>query len=176
MTVRLGPKAEWIESALLRYEQPLLRYTSRITGDLESARDVVQDAFLRLCKADRSKVEGHLAAWLYTVCRNRALDIRKKEGRMGQLSDPQMVADTKTGGPQETVARKEVQDLVLQAIESLPEQQLEAFRLKFQEQLTYREISQIMDTSLGTVSNLISSALGTIRDQLRTRVDLGQEI
>lgn len=175
MTVQTRPKAQWIEAALMRYEQPLLRYTTRITGDLESARDVVQDAFLRLCKADRSKVEGHLAAWLYTVCRNRALDIKKKEGRMGQLPDPQMVVDTKAGGPQESAARKEVQDLVLQAIESLPEQQLEAFRLKFQEQLTYREISQVMDKSLGTVSNLISSALGTIRDQLRTRVDLGQE-
>ena len=78
--------ANWIRQALERYEKPLIRYACRITGDLETARDVVQDAFLRLCQADRAKVDGHLAAWLYTVCRNRAYDVRRKEGRMDALT------------------------------------------------------------------------------------------
>ena len=65
---------EWIRGALERYESPLLRYACRLTGNLEQARDVVQDSFVRLCRADRSKVEDHLAAWLFTVCRRRALE------------------------------------------------------------------------------------------------------
>lgn len=169
-------KAEWIVVALERYERPLLRYVCRMTGDVELARDVVQDAFLKLCKADRERVEGRLAAWLYTVCRNRALDVLKKEGRMGRLDDARAVAQPSAErGPGELAALSEVHELIIEALETLSDEQREAFRLKFQDQLTYREISQVLGISLGSVSKLISTALGTIRDRLRTRYDLAQE-
>jgi RNA polymerase sigma-70 factor (ECF subfamily) len=169
-------RTEWITAALERYELPLVRYVCRMTGDVEVARDVVQDAFLRLCKADRERVEGRLAAWLYTVCRNRALDVLKKEGRMGRLTDAQAVADPNTGGgPGEMAARSEMHGMILEALEGLTEEQREAFRLKFQDDLSYREISEVLGISLGSVSKLISTALGTIRDRLRTRYNLAQE-
>ena len=159
-------RAKWIETALKRYEQQLLRYVLRMTGDLESARDVVQDAFLRLCKEDLTKVEDHVAAWLYTVCRNRALDVRKKEGRMGRISDSSAVQDSALG-PGEMVANKQTLGVVLEVIESMSEDHQEAFRLKFQNQLTYREISEVMGKSLGTVSNLISTTLCAVRDRMK---------
>ena len=65
-------KADWIQSALARYQGTLVRYATHITGDLEKARDVVQDTFMRLCKQKPSQIEDHLAQWLFTVCRNRA--------------------------------------------------------------------------------------------------------
>ena len=74
--------AQWIVSALARYEAPLLRYASRLLGDVDRARDVVQDTFLKLCREDPTRLDGHLAQWLFTVCRNRALDIQRKEGRV----------------------------------------------------------------------------------------------
>src|SRR6188474_3184636 len=80
---RLG----WVSAALDRYEGRLLRYAQRITGDEERARDVVQDTFLKLCKEDPSTLNGRLAQWLYTVCRNQALDVRRKESRSTILSD-----------------------------------------------------------------------------------------
>jgi RNA polymerase sigma-70 factor (ECF subfamily) len=169
-------RAKWIEEAVGRYERPLLRCALRLTGDLDMARDVVQDAFLRLCKADRAQVEGHLAAWLYTVCRNRALDVLRKEGRMGRLSDTSKVADTAAdGGPQTDASAREIRELVLRVLGTLPEPQREAFRLKFQDELTYREISQVMGKSLGTVSKLVSSALAAVRDELGTRPEMAQE-
>lgn len=56
----------WIQDVLERWEGPLLRYTRSITGDLEAARDVVQDAFLRLCAQPRERVEARVAEWLFT--------------------------------------------------------------------------------------------------------------
>jgi len=167
----LSTKAEWINAVLERYEQPLLRHAVRIIGDVEMARDVVQDTFLKLCKSDRNSVEDHLAAWLYTVCRNRALDIQKKEGRMGPLSNNQMISDIRKG-PAEIATDNEIHGLVLNALNALSDDQQEAIRLKFQDQLTYREISQIMDKSLGTVSNLITTALSAIRQELRVKIEL----
>ena len=161
-------KAEWVKEALLRYEQPLVRHATRILGDEERARDVVQETFMRLCAARRADVEDRLAAWLYTVCRNRALDVRKKEGRMGSLDQARAEGIANGGAsPRELVARSEAHGLVLRAIHELPVDQREAFRLKFQDHLTYREIGQVMGKSLGTVSTLITAALASVRDQVR---------
>ncbi len=164
-------KAEWVELAMGRYEKPLIRYATGITGNADMALDVVQDTFLKLCSADKAKIDGHLPAWLYTVCRNRAFDVCKKEGRMQPLKEGQ-IESLSNGGPSPAglAERNEAQAIVLTALKKLPENQQEAFRLKFQDQLTYREISQIMGKSLGTVSNLITSALGTVRKQLQTEM------
>ena len=170
-------KADWIRGALERYERPLIRYATGITGNIEQARDVVQDTFLRLCEAEPAKVDGHLAAWLYTVCRNRALDVRRHEGRMDSLQDEQTNSvQSGAAEPSALVARNEAYTLALEALSTLPENQQEAVRLKFQDEMTYREISQVMGISLGTVSRLIAAALVGLRDQLRGTIDLAQEV
>ncbi len=170
-------KTEFVLAALARYERPLIRYAARITGDIELARDVVQDTFLRLCKADRAKVDGHLAAWLYTVCRNRALDVRRKEGRMGSLQEGQAESIQSNAPEPSTVAAvNEEYGLVLEALGALPENQQEAFRLKFQGEMTYREIGEVMGISLGTVSHLVGVALDSLRERLRGKINLAQEV
>jgi RNA polymerase sigma factor (sigma-70 family) len=174
---RRQTKAEWVQAALERYERPLIRYAARIAGNVELARDIVQDTFLRLCEAEQTKVDGHLAAWLYTVCRNRAFDVRKTEGRMDPLQDEQLDS-LRSGGaePGTLAARNQAYALALETLGTLPENQQEAIRLKFQDDMTYREISQVMGVSLGTVSNLIGTALAALRDQLGGKTDLAQEV
>src|SRR4051794_22454592 len=80
----------WVREAVGRFEAPLTLYAARLLGDAESARDVVQETFLRLCAQDRAPIESRLAEWLFTVCRNRALDVLRKERRMTRLSDEQV--------------------------------------------------------------------------------------
>lgn len=63
-------KSAWVQSALERFERPLLQYAMGIVHDLDRARDIVQDTFLRLHKQDQSVIEGYLSQWLFTVCRN----------------------------------------------------------------------------------------------------------
>ncbi|MGH9428620.1 MAG: RNA polymerase sigma factor, partial [Terriglobia bacterium] len=76
-----------LKALLHRMQGRLIRYALQITGDLERARDVVQDTFLQLCSENRASLNGHLEPSLYTVCRNRALDVRRKEGRMNPLTE-----------------------------------------------------------------------------------------
>ena len=80
----------WVREAVERFERPLAIYATRLVGDVETARDVVQDTFMRLCGQDHASVGDHLAEWLFTVCRNRALDVLRKEHRMTRLSDEQV--------------------------------------------------------------------------------------
>jgi RNA polymerase sigma factor (sigma-70 family) len=169
-------QADWVDQALQRYQKPLLRYAYGMTGSVETARDVVQDAFLKLCEADRDKIDDYLRAWLYTVTRNRALNVLKKEARMTPLVEGQAENLPEQGdGPRDHAMASEKHRRIADVLRGLPEQQQEACRLKFQNNLSYREISRIMEVSLGTVSNLIGGAVTSIRQTLETDADFAQE-
>ena len=157
----------WIRTVLDRYEGPLARYAARITGDAEQARDIVQETFLRLCGEDRARVDGHLSEWLYTVCRNRAWDIRRKERRMRPLTAAAMESREDPDGPPPTAAEgRETTSAVLRVLAGLPDSQQEVIRLRFQNGLSYREISSVTELSVSNVGYLIHTAIKTIREKM----------
>jgi RNA polymerase sigma-70 factor (ECF subfamily) len=163
-----GPTSEWIKTAVARYEQPLTLYALRITGDVDLARDAVQETFLRLCSEDRSKVDGHLAEWLFSVCRSRAVDRHRKEKRMAVLAQTPVLASSATeSSPQDVVENRESAALVLKALEALPVNQQEVLRLKFQHDLSYREIARVTQLTVTNVGFLIHTGLKTIRQRLQ---------
>ena len=162
-----GVDATWIRSAVERFEGPLILYATRLLGDAEQARDVVQDTFLTLCGQDRSEIDPRLAEWLFTVCRNRALDVLRKESRMTQLSDDHIrVRASDDPGPSAAIEQRESQAQILGLLESLPHNQREVIRLKFQNGFSYQEIARISGHSVGNVGYLIHVGLKTIRGQL----------
>src|SRR5262245_47375211 len=107
----------WVIGALERYEQPLLRFATSLVGR-EPAADVVQDTFVALCRSNRAEVEGHLAAWLFTVCKNRAFDIRRDRGRLADLAEDEGM-QSPDSGPMIRAARRESVNRVLDALERL---------------------------------------------------------
>ena len=160
-------KPAWIRSALDEYEGPLTGYAARITGDVESAKDVVQEVFLRLCSEDPVRLNSRLAPWLFTVCRNRALDLRRKGGRMQALGD----ADTQTldaveRDPAAIVEGREGAGQVARVVAQLPDNQQEVIRLRFQHSLSYKEIAGVTKLSVSNVGYLIHTALRTIRERM----------
>src|SRR5215510_1855214 len=76
-----------LNALLRRFERPLLQYATRILGDPERARDVVQETFVELERNKRRQTDAAPAKWLFTVCRNRALNICRKEKRMTYLDE-----------------------------------------------------------------------------------------
>ncbi len=166
----LNGDACWIRSALDRHEAPLTRYAQRITGDSERARDVVQETFLRLCREERPKLDGRLVEWLYTVCRNKAVDVRRKESRMTTLADIALDQSADRDPPPAEIAEeRDSSGQVLRLLDGLPERQQEAIRLKFQHSLSYREIGSVMGISASNVGFLIHQGLKTIRQQVNDR-------
>ena len=154
-----SPKSRWIVEALELHESSLIRYARWILSDLESAREVVQETFLRLCKEDPARVEGHLAQWLFTVCRNLAFDARKKEARMTPLGDTEIAVAP-------DLDERCTASQVLQLVDTLPKNQREVLYLKFQCDLSYKEISEITKLSVTNVGLLIHSAVRAIRKQM----------
>ena len=161
-------RAEFITAALKRYETQLVRYAAWILGDIESAREVVQETFLKLCKEQRSRIENHLAQWLFVVCRNLAFDVRKKENRMSPLNDADIKAFTPR--PLAALEQKETMTQVLRIVETLPKNQREVIYLKFQCDLSYKEIGEITRLSVTNVGFLIHSAIKSIRKEMLNEI------
>lgn len=165
-------KSDWLRLAFEQYEAPLLRYAAFLTGNAESARDVVQDTFLRLCAQEPSEVESHLVEWLFTVCRNRTLDVSRKESRLKPLTDLEMDAcASDDASPALATERQDAADQALQLLQALPSNQQEVVRLKFQSGLSYKEISGVTGLSVTNVGFLLHTALKNLRRQLRPEFD-----
>ena len=147
-----------------RFELPLLQYATRIIGDRERARDVVQETFVQLERSQRQQVDNAPAKWLFTVCRNRALNVCRKERRMTFLDDEILESrETADPGPAEQLEQKEAGVFLLRILGTLPPRQQEVLQLKFQNDLSYQEISEITNLSVSNVGVLIHNALKTLR-------------
>jgi len=173
MPARVG--ADWIRDAVAQYERPLVSYAFRMLRDRGRAQDVVQDAFLRLCDqstASRRQIADHLAEWLYTVVRNRAVDVLRKESRMAPLTEAgEKFERSRELRPGEQMELDETQQQVLDAIDALPDNQSECIRLKFQGGLRYKEIARITGLTGSYIGWLIHTGLKTVRKQLAETED-----
>ncbi len=160
-------KERWITSLVKRYERPLCSYAFSLLRDLERARDAVQDTFLRLCGQKPEKLRGREAPWLFRVCRNRSLDILRKEKPVQPMSDPQEATlATQERSPDEEAAQGDLGRLLPRFLIKLPKKQQEVIRLKFQQQLSYREIAHSTQLSESNVGYLLHTGIKTLRDQM----------
>ncbi len=161
------PDTAWIETVVARWELPLIQYVQRILGQAHDARDVVQDTFLRLCREDRDQLEPRLVAWLFTVCRNLAIDRLRKERPMHvpaptELDEPAAPPHSPAAG----LERQEAASDLLGALATLTPNQQECIRLKFQQGLSYQQISALTGLSVGNVGYLIHVGLRALRAHL----------
>lgn len=160
-------REQFVEKALTDYESPLIGYAVTILHDLDRARDVVQDTFIRLCQQEPSKIRESLKSWLFTVCRNRALDVLRKDKRIQPIDEVQWkrVAGTDLT-PDEKAQHDERMAQVMKALDKLSENQREVILLKFQQGLSYQEIVEVTGLSSGNIGFLIHTGLKRVREFL----------
>ena len=169
-------RQQWIRSLVERHGDSLTQYAWTFTGDLESARDAVQETFLRLCREDASKIADHSRPWLYKVCRSRALDYLRKEGRMTSIENAFLsINQASNPDPSDQLEKSEKVSSVMEVIEKLPANQREVVRLKFLNDLSYKEIAEVTSLSVANIGYLLHMALKFIRKQIRGQGELMPE-
>lgn len=157
-------REKFVSGALIEFESPLIGYATTFLHDVERARDVVQETFMRLYQQDIEKVKGGLKAWLFTVCRNRALDVIRKERRMMGLEEEQIARlPSERRTPSERADLEERIGQVHEALNRLSENQREIILLKFEQGLSYQEISQVTGLSSSNVGFLLHTGLKRLR-------------
>jgi RNA polymerase sigma-70 factor (ECF subfamily) len=170
------PGWETIEELFAALESPLLGYALRLVGERSVAEDMVQEAFMKL-HAQFDKVREP-RRWLYRTVHNQALNHRRQtdkivplhpQGEVGtqaaaiaaaaEAADPQPL-------PDEQIARWEGIGLVRLSLETLDDRSRELIRLKFNEGLSYKEMSTRTGLKVGHVGYLLHHALKSIADEL----------
>lgn len=160
-------REEFVERALAEYESPLVGYAYGFVHDLERARDIVQDTFIRLCQQDVAKVKDGLKTWLFTVCRNRALDVLRKESRATPLDDDLLKRRAAEElSPDESLDQNERIASVMRYLDRLSENQRTVILLKFRDGLSYQEICEATGLTSGNVGFLIHAGLKRLRELL----------
>jgi RNA polymerase sigma-70 factor (ECF subfamily) len=157
--------SERMQVLLRRFEIPLLQFATRLTGDRERARDVVQETFVKF-QNNGAFQSPEPATWLFTVCRNGALNVCRKERRMHYLAEELIEArEAEQPMPFERIEQDEAAGFLLRILATLPPRQQEVLQLKFQNDLSYQQIAEITKTTANNVGVLIHTALKTLRQK-----------
>ena len=167
------PPREWVAACFDRLQSALVAYSrQQLRGDLDAARDVVQEAFVRLCQQRWPEIESHATAWLYRTCRNRAIDIARREGRMNKIqstADVATVQDRSRTRPDDQVASQEQLDRVQARIGLLPDLQQELLRLRLRDGLSYKQIAEVTGLTAANVGYHLHQAIATLRAAVGAR-------
>lgn len=152
-----------------QFYAPLVRYARGITGNESLAEDVVQDVFAKLW-ADRKQttITMSLSALLYTMVRNRALNMNRRTKKIATGVAPTDVEARRDRAPalDDVLAAERLQERLYDWIQDLAPRRKEAFMLSRYHGLMHSEIATIMGISKRTVNTHILLALKELRRRL----------
>lgn len=152
-------KETWFRKTVVSLESPLLSYTFKILSRFATSEEVVQEGFLRLWKQEfPGQFEHYPKAWLYKVCRNLAIDILRKENKIDLSEDLEELIFTPCVS--ETLLES---SMILKEVAKLTPNQQEVLTLKFNDELSYKEIAELTGLSVSHVGVLLHEGLNHLR-------------
>ena len=165
-----GSQRQWVLAVLDRCEGPLTRYAVGLLGDGDSAWEAVQHAFLQLCERSPQEFSSDReAAWLFRVCRNKALDlIRLRQRHTGDSEADLARLVGREPDPAEATERQDLCGELVRLVAQLPASQREAIEL-WCEGFSYRQISEIAGQSEGNVRVLVHRAIKQLRQCMKVQ-------
>lgn len=143
-------------------------YLLRLGSNDHQAEDLMQDVMLLVWRRAEQfdPAQASLSTWIFTIARNRRIDVLRKEGRPEfDPNDPALVPDSEPQ-PDASVEAEQKHALIREAIEDLPEEQAELLRLNFFEELPHSAIAERLGLPLGTVKSRLRLALTRMRKAL----------
>lgn len=161
------------ESLFHAHYAPLCRFLREYIRAPDVAEELVQDLFLRLWRdRERLPVRGSVRSYLYVAARNAALnhlrhdrlDVGFRKRWLAGDREPSRAPRSST--PEEETASSELAAAIRSAIQSLPERARLAATLRWEHQLGYAEIAEIMGISVKGVENQLGRIMKALRGTL----------
>ncbi len=172
---------EAYKSLFFQYHGRLVLFAYKFTGEMESARDVVQDTFLALWeKSDTLAIQLSPKAYLFQAVRNRSLNYSRnnstRKSAHGKLAmqidreERKVYADL--NNPFHSLLELEMEEKIGDVIGTMPDKCREIFLLSREKDLKNREIAEKMGISTKMVEKYMSRALRTLRLELSDYLSL----
>ena len=164
------------EALVGKYQVRLFGLARQYTRNAAEVEDLVQDTFLKAySKLGTYRAESAFSTWLLRIAVNTALDFRKRLSRspVASVEDPEEFAGGETsrpsGGfpaPDEGLSRKELAAITEDALAKVPDTFRTVLVLREFEELSYVEIAELLEISIGTVESRLFRARAKFREAL----------
>jgi len=162
-----------------KYSSPILNYIYKLTGNTEIAEDIFQETFIRVINnIERYNPLYRFSTWIYTIASNLCFNELKKINKNKILFQESVLngheeskhshiqIQSKEKNPLERIEILDIQEKIKGAIDQLSETHKMVFIQKFYQELSYKEIAEIMNCSIGTVKSRIHYAVENLRKLL----------
>ncbi|KLE04612.1 RNA polymerase sigma factor [Aliarcobacter butzleri] len=155
---------------MLRYYDELLYYAQKLVGDKEKAKDIIQEAYIRVLESkDKYEIENQ-RAYLYKIAKN----IVVKEALENQKLQTTLFEENLHFGPsyeqpEEIIFQEDQEKIFMQIIEELPQRAKEAYLLYTIEGYSRKEIGNMLDITSNAVEKLIKRASLKVEEELAKR-------
>jgi len=174
-----GDKAAFRE-LVERYADGVLRYLIHMSGNRDQAEDLFQETFKKVHEKAHTYRGPVFKSWLFTIATRATIDHMRRRKRSAMFSLDQeadcgqesssslaeTLASEDAPDPADELVREERKQQVREAVASLPVKQRATLVLAYYQQLSYREVADVMGCSLGTVKTQMSRALATLARRL----------
>jgi len=160
---------------VLKYQHKIAGLVSRYVRDSSEVQDVTQEAFIKAYRAiPRFRGDSAFYTWLYRIAINTAKNYLVSKSRRPPDTDidvdGEFVADSAVlkdvAGPESRLATDQLQKVIFDAIENLPEELKIAVTLREFEGMSYEEIAEVMECPVGTVRSRIFRAREAIEKSI----------
>jgi RNA polymerase sigma-70 factor (ECF subfamily) len=158
-----------------RFQNPLVNFIFRYTGDRCTAEDLTQEVFLRVYQAaPRFEPRANVSTWVFKIAYNLSMNELKRRRRRGFLDHDQQ--GRREGfdvqAPSDPIQGWELEQEVMTALSQVPENQRAALLLRINNGLSYQEISEVLGVSVSSVESLIFRARKHLRQVLNPTTTL----
>ena len=152
------------------YKERLYWHIRNMVKDHEDTHDVLQNTFIKVFKNIHNfKGESKLFSWMYRIATNEAISFLNKRAKRNQISSEDMQQQLIANLESDVYFEGDEIQLKLQkAIASLPAKQQQVFNMKYFQELKYREMSEILETSEGALKASYHHAAKKIEEYLKT--------
>ena len=166
------------DALVRRYDKDVLRLALQVVGSPEEARDLYQEAFLKVYRSLRHfRMEARFSTWLYRVVTNVCLDHLRRRNARKEVAPPQpeegepeyfqnVADDRPTLDPERATHSKEIARRIQAALDRLNPRERMVFELKHYQGMKLRVIGEMCNTSEQTVKNCLFRATQKLRSEL----------
>lgn len=159
------------EAFVREHEQDVYTYVLRMTGQRDEAADLTQEALLQTYRTwsqvDPDSAGGYLK-WCYRIAHNLCVDyLRKKRPRLAEDEELERTVDRQSERPEEVYENRVQSSQIREALAALDEKYRAVLLLRYQTEMSYERIAEVLELPLSTVETRIHRGKKMLREKLK---------
>ncbi len=168
---------EAFRTVVNEYQRLILNCCFKFTKNAETSEDITQEVFIEVFRSVKKfRAESNLLTWIYRIAITKSLDYLKSQRRKKRFAAIKSlfeedgvetnIQSTDSEGPERVLEDKDRMKVLSWAMDSLPEKQKIAFTLSKYDEMSYKEIADILNSSISSVESLIFRARTNLKKKL----------